>query len=114
MENKSFQIDSNIIVDKKRKKKNTNKINNKTSKKPNNKFFIKIFFLLILLIAVFFGIKKHSDFLIKESLFGEIMVCKERLVSKELGYVFNKNEMAFINKKEGLIFSTYFCSSYNK
>ncbi len=114
MENKSFQIDSNIIVDKKIKKKNTSKTNNKTVKKTNNKFFIKIFFLLILFIAIFFGIKKYSDSLIKEFSSGEIVVCKDRLISKELGYIFNKNEMSFINKKEGSIFSIYFCSNYDK
>ena len=111
MENKTFQIDSNIITNKKKSNKSVNK--NKNTKKNKNNSFLKFFILFILiLIGLIFWIKKNSETVIKDFSDGKIIVCKDRLVSKELNYIFNKNENAFINKKEGLFFSIYYCSDY--
>ena len=116
MENKSFQIDSNIILNKKRNNKSINKNTNSKKEKKSSKNNLLIVFLsiILLLIGFIFWIKKNNEIVIKDFLAGQIIVCKDRLVSKELGYIFNKNENAFINKKEGLFFSIYYCSDYDK
>ncbi len=104
LQNKSFQIDANIIAN---KKSNT--------KKSKNNFFIKFFFTVILiLIMLFLFLKNSNDTLIKNFYNGKEVVCKDRLVSKEFGYIFNKNENAFVNKKDGLIFNSYFCSNFDR
>jgi hypothetical protein len=66
----------------------------------------------LIVIGLIFWINKNSETVIKDFSDGKIIVCKDRLVSKELNYIFNKNENAFINKKEGLFFSVYYCSNY--
>ena len=115
MENKSFQIDANILANKKKSNKSTNKKNNtRKPKKQNNFFLIIIIIFISILIGLIFWIKNISNNLIKDFSAGQIIVCKDRLVSKELAYVFNKNENAFVNKKEGLFFSIYYCSDFDK
>ena len=113
MENKTFQIDSNIISNKKKSNKSVNKnSNNKKTKSKNNIFFKSLVFFILIVIGLIFWIKKNSETVIKDFSDGKIIVCKDRLVSKELNYIFNKNENAFINKKEGLFFNVYYCSDY--
>ncbi len=115
LENKSFQIDANII-NKKRSNKPINKNSNlkKEKKSSKNNFFIITFcFIVFLSIGLVFWINKNSELIKKEFFDGKIIVCKDRLVSKELSYIFNKKEDAFINAKEGLFFSIYYCSRYN-
>ena len=113
MENKIFQIDKDIIPNKKKSNKPTTKINNnKKTKKRNGFSFFFLIIVMSILIALVFWIKNLNELLIKNFSDGKIIVCKDRLVSKELAYVFNKNENAFINKKEGLFFSVYYCSDY--
>lgn len=115
MENKSFQIDANILASKKKSNKSINKKNsNRKPKKKNNFFLIVIIIFILTLIGLIFWIKNINNNLIKNFSAGQIIVCKDRLVSKELAYVFNKNENAFVNKKEGLFFSIYYCSDFNK
>ncbi len=106
LENKSFQIDANII------NKNSNLKKEKKSSK-NNFFIITFCFIVFLSIGLVFWINKNSELIKKEFFDGKIIVCKDRLVSKELSYIFNKKEDAFINAKEGLFFSIYYCSRYN-
>lgn len=111
MANKTFQIDANILSNKKKSNKSPN---TKKSKKKNT-FFIKAFIIFILIvIALILLIKNSNSNLIKDFSNGKIIVCKDRLVSKELSYFFNKNENAFINKKDGLFFSIYYCSTFDK
>ncbi|MDD2888055.1 MAG: hypothetical protein PHY66_09655 [Aliarcobacter sp.] len=110
MANKTFQIDANILSN---KKKTTKSRNTKKPKKKNNFFLIGSIFSLLIVIGLIFWIKNLNDNLIKDFLNGKIIVCKDRLVSKELGYIFNKNENAFINKKEGLFFTIYYCSRFD-
>ena len=113
MENKTFQIDSNIISNKKKSNKSVNKnSNNKKTKSKNNIFFKSLIFFILIVIGLIFWIKKNSEIVIKNFSDGKIIVCKDRLVSKELNYIFNKNENAFINKREGLFFNVYYCSDY--
>ena len=115
MENKNFQIDANIVSNRKKSNKSTNK--NSTNRKPSKKSNFFLFTLLIIgliAIALFFWIKDFNEKLIKDFSDGKIIVCKDRLVSKELAYVFNKNENAFVNKKDGLFFSIYYCSGFDK
>ncbi len=113
MGNKIFQIDSNIVTNKKKSNNSVNK--NKNTKKNKNNSFLKFFILFILiLIGLIFWIINSNNNLIKNFSTGEIIVCKDRLVSKELGYIYNKNENAFVNKKEGLFFSIYYCSNFDK
>ncbi len=114
MENKSFQIDSNIIPNKKRNNKSINKNTNskKEKKGSKNNFFIVFLSVILLCIGLIFWIKKNNEIVIKDFFDGKLVVCKDRLVSKELNYIYNKNENAFINKKEGLFFSVYYCSDY--
>lgn len=115
MENKSFQIDANILANKKKNNKSTNKKNNtRKAKKKNNFFLVVIIIFISTLIGLIFWIKNVNNNLIKDFSTGQIIVCKDRLVSKELAYVFNKNENAFVNKKEGLFFSIYYCSDFDK
>lgn len=111
MANKTFQIDANILSN---KKKTTKSRNTKKPKKKNNFFLIGSIFSLLIVIGLIFWIKNLNDNLIKDFSNGKIIVCKDRLVSKELGYIFNKNENAFINKKEGLFFTIYYCSSFDR
>ena len=110
MANKTFQIDANILSN---KKKTTKSRNTKKPKKKNNFFLIGSIFSLLIVIDLIFWIKNLNDNLIKDFSNGKIIVCKDRLVSKELGYIFNKNENAFINKKEGLFFTIYYCSRFD-
>ncbi len=113
LQNKSFQIDANIIANKKKNNRSINKKSN--TKKSKNNFFIKFFFTVILiLIMLFLFLKNSNDTLIKNFYNGKEVVCKDRLVSKEFGYIFNKNENAFVNKKDGLIFNSYFCSNFDR
>lgn len=114
MENKSFQIDANILANKKKSNKSTNKKNNTRKPKKKNSFFFIVSIVFILLVGLIFWIKNINNNLIKNFSVGQIIVCKDRLVSKELAYVFNKNENAFVNKKEGLYFSVYYCSDFDK
>ena len=115
MENKSFQIDANILANKKKSNKSINKNSNtRKPKKKNNFFLIGSIIFISILIGLIFWIKNLNDNIIKKFTAGQIIVCKDRLVSKELGYVFNKNENAFVNKKEGLFFSIYYCSDFDK
>ncbi len=114
MENKSFQIDANILANKKKSNKSINKKSNtRKPKKRNNFFLIGSIIFISILIGLIFWIKNLNDNLIKKFTAGQIVVCKDRLVSKELAYVFNKNENAFVNKKEGLFFSIYYCSDFD-
>ncbi len=113
MENKPFHIDSNILTNKKKNNKVTKKTTTKRPKK--SKGFVVVFILVVLLfIALAFWIKDFSDDLIKDFSDGKIVVCKDRLVSKELGYLYNNKENAFVNKKDGLIFTVYYCSNFDK
>lgn len=113
MENKPFHIDSNILKNKKKSSKITKKTTTKRPKK--SKGFVVVFIIVVLLfIALAFWIKDFSDDLIKNFSDGKIVVCKDRLVSKELGYLFYKSENAFINKKEGLFFTVFYCSNFDK
>ena len=113
MDNKPFQIDSNILANKKKSNKIVKK--NNTKKTKTNKIFFSICTMIILLVVGFiFWIKDFSNDLIKDFSDGRIIVCKDRLISKELGYSYNKKENAFVNKKEGFIFTTYFCSNFDK
>lgn len=114
MENKNFQIDANIVSNRKKSNKSTNK--NSNSRKPRKKssFFLFSFIIVLISIALFFWLKNSNEKLIKDFSDGKIIVCKDRLVSKELAYVFNKNENAFVNKKDGLFFSIYYCSGFDK
>ena len=115
MENKTFQIDSNIITNKKKSNKSVNKnSNNKKTKSKNNIFFKSLVFFILIVIGLIFWIKKNSETVIKDFSDGKIIVCKDRLVSKELGYLYNKNENAFVNKKDGLFFNVYYCSNFDK
>lgn len=115
MGNKPFQIAANILPNKKKSNKSINKSNNSNKPKKKNNFLLTCFIIFILLlIGLIFGIRNLNDNLIKDFSNGKIIVCKDRLVSKELSYIYNKNENAFINKKEGLYFSIYYCSSFNK
>jgi hypothetical protein len=113
LENKIFQIDSNILSNKKKNNKSVNKSSAKKSKNQS-KFFLFSIIFFVLVIGFIFFIKTFNDDLIKNFSDGEIIVCKDRLVSKDLFYIFNKKENAFINKKEGLFFSIYYCSNYDK
>ena len=70
--------------------------------------------IVVLLIGVAFLIKNFTEDLVKNFSDGKIIVCKDRLVSKELGYLYNKNENAFVNKKDGLFFNVYYCSNFDK
>jgi hypothetical protein len=112
LENKNFQIDSNILSNKKKNNKSVNKSSANKSKNKS-KFLLFSFIFSTLIIGFIFFIKNFNDDLIKNFSDGEIIVCKDRLVSKDLFYVFNKKENAFINKKEGLFFSIYYCSNYD-
>ena len=114
MENKSFQIDANILANKKKSNKPLNKKNNTRKPKKRNNFFSIVIIIFVLTIGLTFWIKNVNNNLIKDFSAGQIIVCKDRLVSKELAYVFNKNENAFVNKKEGLFFSIYYCSDFDK
>lgn len=115
MENKIFQIDSNILSNKKKSNRTINKKSNIKKVKGKNNFFLKVLIIIILvIIGLIFWIKELNNTLIKDFSDGKTIVCKDRLVSKELAYVFNKNENAFVNKKEGLFFSVYFCSDFDK
>ncbi len=108
MENKPFHIDSNILVNKKKRNKTVKKT------KKNKVFLIICIGIILLLIGLIFWLKVFSNDLIKNFSDGKILVCKDRLVSKELGYLFYKNENAFVNKKDGLIFTVYYCSNFDK
>lgn len=108
MENKPFHIDSNILVNKKKSNKTVKKT------KKNKVFLIICIGIILLLIGLIFWLKVFSNDLIKNFSDGKILVCKDRLVSKELGYLFYKNENAFVNKKDGLIFTVYYCSNFDK
>lgn len=111
MANKTFQIDANIFSNKKK----SNRFRNTKRSKKKNSFFIKAFIIFILMvIGLILLIKNFNSNLIKDFSNGKIIVCKDRLVSKELSYSFNKNENAFINKKDGLFFSIYYCSTFDK
>lgn len=115
MANKPFQIDANILPNKKKSNKTANKPNNSNKAKKKSSFFLTGFILFILvLIGLIFWIRNFNDNLIKDFSNGKIIVCKDRLVSKELSYTYNKNENAFINRKEGLFFSIYYCSDFDK
>lgn len=115
MGNKPFQIATNILPNKKKSNKSINKFNNSNKAKNKNSFFLAGFVLFVLvLIGLIFWIRNFNDNLIKDFSNGKIIVCKDRLVSKELSYIFNKNENAFINRKEGLYFSIYYCSNFDK
>ncbi len=50
MENKTFQIDSNIITNKKKSNKSVNKNSNKQKTKNKNNIFLKSFILFILIV----------------------------------------------------------------
>ena len=114
MENKTFQIDGNILPNKKKNNKPITKTNtHKKTKKRNSFFFFFLIIVISILIALVFWIKNLNENLIKDFSDGKIIVCKDRLVSKELMYIFNKNENAFVNKKDGLFFSIYYCSNFN-
>ncbi len=110
MANKTFQIDANILSN---KKKTIKSRNTKKTKKKNIFFMIGSIIFILIVIGLIFWIKNLNDNLIKDFSNGKIIVCKDRLVSKELSYTYNKNENAFINKKEGLFFSIYYCSSFD-
>lgn len=113
MENKPFHIDSNILANKKKSSKVAKKTT--TNKTKKNKSFVVVFIIVILLfVGLAFWIKDFTNGLIKDFSDGKIVVCKDRLVSKELGYLFYKNENAFVNKKDGLFFTAYYCSSFDK
>lgn len=112
MENKPFHIDSNILAN---KRKNTKTVKKNSSKKTKvNKTFFSICVVVLLLIGFVFWIKDFTNDLIKNFSNEKIVVCKDRLVSKELGYSYNKKENAFVNKKEGLFFNIYYCSNFEK
>ncbi len=114
MENKTLQIDKDILSNKKKSNKPSTKINNSRKvKKKNNFFFFALIIVILILVALVFWIQNLNEVIIKDFSDGKIIVCKDRLVSKELSYTFNKNENAFINKKDGLIFSIYYCSDFN-
>jgi cold shock CspA family protein len=103
---------SNILANKKKSNKVVKKNSSKKSK--TNKSFFPILIISLILVGAFFWIKDFTNDLIKNFSNDKIVVCKDRLVSKELGYLYNKNENAFVNKKEGLIFTVYYCSDYYK
>lgn len=86
MENKSFQIDSNIIPNKKRNNKSINKNTNSKKEKKSSKsnFFIVFLSVILLCIGLIFWIKKNNEIVIKDFFDGKLVVCKDRLVSKEL------------------------------
>lgn len=110
MENKTFQIDANILG----KKKNSKTVNKKNNnpKKPKNSIYIIVFCLIF--VGIIFFIWRHNNIILKDFNENKIVVCKDRLVSKEYGYILNKSENAFINKKDGLYFTTYFCFDFDK
>ena len=108
MGNKPFHIDSNILKNKKANTKVVKKNNQKKTK------FLFLLIIVVLLIGVAFLIKNFTEDLVKNFSDGKIIVCKDRLVSKELGYLYNKNENAFVNKKDGLFFNVYYCSNFDK
>lgn len=113
MENKPFHINSNILANKKKSSKFAKKATTKRPKK--SKGFVVVFIIVVsLFIGFAFWIKDFTNSLIKDFSDGKIVVCKDRLVSKELGYLFYKNENAFVNKKDGLFFTAYYCSSFDK
>ncbi len=113
MENKGFQIDANILSRKKKNNNSSNRNNNiKKSKKKN--YFISILLIFIsIIIGIFFYLEHINNILIKNFSENRIIVCKDRLVSKESGYIFYKNKSAFVNKKDGLFFNIYFCSDFD-
>jgi hypothetical protein len=114
LENKPFQIDANILSNKKKSNKSVNKnTNSNKTKKGTNRFFSFFSLCLIVIVGVGLFINYHKNNMVKEFLDGRTLVCKDRLVSKEQ-YVLNKNENAFINKKEGLYLSSYFCFEFEK
>ncbi len=113
MDNKPFHIDSNILKNKK-KSSSVVKKNNTKKLKINKSFFSISIVIILLIVGIIFWIKDFSNDLIKDFSDGKIIVCKDRLISKELGYSYNKKENAFLNKKEGFIFTTYFCSNFDK
>jgi hypothetical protein len=110
--NKPFHIDSNILKNKKANTKVVKKNNQKKTQK--NAKFLFLLIIVVLLIGVAFLIKNFTEDLVKNFSDGKIIVCKDRLVSKELGYLYNKNENAFVNKKDGLFFNVYYCSNFDK
>ncbi len=112
MGNKPFHIDSNILKNKKANTKVVKKNNQKKTQK--NAKFLFLLIIVVLLIGVAFLIKNFTEDLVKNFSDGKIIVCKDRLVSKEYGYILNKSENAFINKKDGLYFTTYFCFDFDK
>ncbi len=112
MGNKPFHIDSNILKNKKANTKVVKKNNQKKTQK--NAKFLFLLIIVVLLIGVAFLIKNFTEDLVKNFSDGKIIVCKDRLVSKELGYLYNKNENAFVNKKDGLFFNVYYCSNFDK
>lgn len=111
--NKTFHIDTNIRP-KKKTSKSVNKNSNSKKVKNKNSLYIFLLLFLILLILSIYWFKNFNEKLVKDFSDGKIIVCKDRLVSKELLYMFNKNENAFINKKDGLYFSVYYCSDFDK
>ena len=62
MENKSFQIDANILASKKKSNRSINKKNsNRKPKKKNNFFLIVIIIFILTLIGLIFWIKNINN-----------------------------------------------------
>lgn len=110
MENKTFQIDANILG----KKRSNKTINKKTNTPKKSKSSILFVLFCLIFIGIVFFIWRYNNTIIKDFNENKTVVCKDRLVSKDYGYIYNKSENAFINKKDGLYFTTYYCFEFEK
>ncbi len=91
----------NAVNELKDKQKNKRKKDDSSSK-------VILIIIFVFIFAVFYYMYAENE-LIEDFLDNKTLICKNSLVSKEFGYIYNENENSFLSKKDQLIFPVEKC-----
>lgn len=76
-------------------------------KKDDSSNVIAIIISIFFLTVIYYLYEKNE--LIEDFSKNKTLICKNSLVSKEFGYIYNENEESFVSKKDQLIFPVEKC-----
>ena len=91
----------NAVNELKDKQKNKRKKDDSSSK-------VILIIIFVFLFSVFYYMYAKNR-LIEDFLDNKTLICKNSLISKEFGYIYNENEKSFLSKKDQLIFPVEKC-----
>lgn len=79
-----------------------------------NKKSLGILVVVIGFIVWFYITSSNDKKVIDSFNSGKTIICKDNLVSKDLGFKFNKNDNSFVNEDKSIVLIIDYCRNYEK